>query len=83
MSFNAFFYEPGREIHSADGHTYIKRVTGLRITAVNIVIDLRRPVWEVVVNTQPLATFFRREDARMLIREKKFQVSRYGREDVL
>lgn len=63
--------ESTREIHSADGKTFIERVPGPR-----------RRVWEVVVNGVHLATFFRREDARVFIRDEKFKLSRFGREVV-
>lgn len=57
-----------REIHSADGSWYIVR--GVRMC------------WEVVVNDVHLATFFIRENARVFIRQKKFELSRFGRQEV-
>lgn len=74
MLASAYAERSRREVHSADGQTYIDRV------------DLapkckrRGPVWLAVVNGKPLATFLRREDCRDYIRNLKFLMSRYGRE---
>lgn len=63
----AFFTEPhSRETQSRDGETYIERTYAPGRTR-----GRSRCVWILVVRGSELATFFRREDARVHVRTLK------------